>query len=36
MGYRWSSALAYVEGVRDGLTDENPHLGGLTAECRAD
>jgi hypothetical protein len=25
--FRWSSAAAYVRQVRDGVTDENPHLG---------
>jgi hypothetical protein len=25
--YHWSSASCYVNGVEDGLTDENPYLG---------
>ena len=27
--YRWSSAAAYVEAEKDGVTDENPYLGTL-------
>ena len=27
--YRWSSAAAYVKKVADGVTDENPYLGGF-------
>jgi putative transposase len=33
--FRWSSAAAYVHGLSDGLTDENPYLGKLTDKERA-
>jgi putative transposase len=32
--YRWSSAAAYVRQVVDGLTDENPHMGGFSQRER--
>lgn len=32
--WQWSSARAYVMGVEDGVTDQNPYLGEMTTEDR--
>ena len=32
--FRWSSAAAYVQKAKDGVTDENPYLGAFGDENR--